>query len=436
MAKIAVALSGGGYRASLFGLGALLYLVDAQKNREVTSISSVSGGSITNAYVAQLKEYQKQTSTNFWENIKPLPQTIAQKTLWSTPLTWAYLLILILSFFAIFYISFWSNSWSWWGQSVEFFALLIPWFWLFQQRGVVAGHAFGSNLFSPGGKPTTLEEIEQEIDHVFCSTHLNAGEHFYFSGRFVYSYRFGWGKTGRLPLHVAVQASAAFPLGFPPRWLRTKRFHFEGGKNRPGPIPGLVTLTDGGVYDNMADQWPSGVEKRSSTKTDLKLNVPDILVIVNSSAGLTWSPVNRLKVPLLGEFLALVRVISVMFDNSASLRMQALVRQFMDPQGLRGALVNIEQSPCKIPKAFARGSSPEAERARTVMRLLGDKESDWDEITASNIVVKTTLSKLGSDVSARLMYHGYTLAMANLHVLLDFPLLDFPVLEKFKRLAS
>ena len=40
---IAVALSGGGHRAALFGLGALLYLVDAGKGPELATISSVSG---------------------------------------------------------------------------------------------------------------------------------------------------------------------------------------------------------------------------------------------------------------------------------------------------------------------------------------------------------------------------------------------------------
>ena len=36
--KIAIALSGGGHRASLFGLGVLLYLTDAGRNRDVVSV--------------------------------------------------------------------------------------------------------------------------------------------------------------------------------------------------------------------------------------------------------------------------------------------------------------------------------------------------------------------------------------------------------------
>src|SRR3954452_18643406 len=52
-ARIAVALSGGGHRACLFGLGAMLYLAEAGKGADVTSIASVSGGSMANGAVAQ-----------------------------------------------------------------------------------------------------------------------------------------------------------------------------------------------------------------------------------------------------------------------------------------------------------------------------------------------------------------------------------------------
>ncbi|HZX53112.1 MAG TPA: hypothetical protein VFE86_00450, partial [Ilumatobacteraceae bacterium] len=46
--EIGVALSGGGHRATVFGLGVLLALVDQGLNNRVVSISSVSGGSIAN----------------------------------------------------------------------------------------------------------------------------------------------------------------------------------------------------------------------------------------------------------------------------------------------------------------------------------------------------------------------------------------------------
>ena len=48
----AVCLSGGGYRAMLFHVGALWRLYDAGKLRDVDRISSVSGGSITAGVLA------------------------------------------------------------------------------------------------------------------------------------------------------------------------------------------------------------------------------------------------------------------------------------------------------------------------------------------------------------------------------------------------
>ncbi|MDH4346170.1 MAG: hypothetical protein OEW31_07540, partial [Thermoleophilia bacterium] len=67
MSRCAVALSGGGHRAALFGLGVLLYLADAGKSREVTSVASVSGGSLTNGYVAQSVDYASVSGSAFWE---------------------------------------------------------------------------------------------------------------------------------------------------------------------------------------------------------------------------------------------------------------------------------------------------------------------------------------------------------------------------------
>ena len=99
MRNIAISLSGGGYRPSLFGLGALLYLVDAGKNREVTSISSVSGGLITNGYVAQLKGFARARRDTFRQDIRSLASTEAHETLWATPVVWLYLTFVVVSLF-------------------------------------------------------------------------------------------------------------------------------------------------------------------------------------------------------------------------------------------------------------------------------------------------------------------------------------------------
>src|SRR5258708_6302414 len=49
----AVALSGGGHRATLATLGSLMAIIDRGLGPKIIQVSSVSGGSITNAFVAQ-----------------------------------------------------------------------------------------------------------------------------------------------------------------------------------------------------------------------------------------------------------------------------------------------------------------------------------------------------------------------------------------------
>jgi len=52
MKKLGLALSGGGFRASLYHLGLLRFLRDAGILSQVTHITSVSGGSVTAAHLA------------------------------------------------------------------------------------------------------------------------------------------------------------------------------------------------------------------------------------------------------------------------------------------------------------------------------------------------------------------------------------------------
>ncbi|MEV0536130.1 hypothetical protein [Kitasatospora sp. NPDC050463] len=72
MTKIGVALSGGGYRATMWGIGALIYLADTGRNREVVAISSVSGGSVANGVVAHEGDYRDSPGPEFADRVRPL----------------------------------------------------------------------------------------------------------------------------------------------------------------------------------------------------------------------------------------------------------------------------------------------------------------------------------------------------------------------------
>jgi len=432
----------------LFGLGALLYLADAEKNRQVTSIASVSGGSLTNGYVAQSADFSSVTGEVFAETMAPLVCRVAVKgTLWAGPLTWAYVVLLAVlvggTFIGVWFLPI-ATGW----QVLSFFGALAVLGWYAGFRSVVCSRAFAKTLFSPEGSPTLLEGINRKVDHVFCATDLHAGEHVYFSGRFVCAYRFGWGVPGGLPLHVAVQASAALPGAFPPRRLPTNRHGFVEPGDSAAAKTRWMALADGGVYDNMADQWPRDVPARNARWHDRNpgLHEPEEIVVVNSSAGLGWSALRRLWMPVMGELLALLRDKNVLYDNGTSVRRQSMVEQFdlaaREHTTPRGALVHIAASPFRAADRFAKEDAnwpDRALRARAVLDALGntpEHRQEWEDVATANSKVKTTLSSLGAPTSVRLLRHAYVLAMCNLHVILGYPLLKVPPQSKFEALLG
>jgi hypothetical protein len=439
VAGAGIALSGGGHRATLFTLGVLLYLADAGKNKDVTSVASVSGGSLTNGYVAQSVDYASVDADEFEQPASRLASQIAQKgTLWATWLTKIYLLALLASVL-LPAVGVWFLPLPLWGRVVLLVVgLLVLPPWVAQWRGLVCARAFAQTLFSPNGRPTPLAQIHHAVDHVLCAAELHSGEHSYFSGRFVCSYRFGWGVPGDLPLHDAVQASAAYPGGFPARWFRTDRHVFQQAQDERAAHTKFMTLVDGGAYDNLGDEWGQKVAERNQRWASLNpgLHEPDELVIVNCSAAYDWHSTAKLRLPLLGEVLTLKRDVDILYDVSTSVRRRWLDDLFTAPSGKTpGVIVQIAQSPFRVAESFANGNDAPAQRARAVLTALGDTRKEWAALVRQSRSVKTTLSRIREPKASGLLRHGYVLAMCNLHVILDYPLLPMPDASKFTALV-
>ena len=442
--RIAIALSGGGHRASLFGLGVLLYLADAGRNRDVVSVSSVSGGSLTNAWLAQRGDYSNLTPEELESRIvRPFARRVAHVgTLWASWITWIFIVTLAVGLVAVFALWWLPVDLLW--RMICFVLGLAGWGLLASLRGTTCALAFRRTLYSTGRRPTLLREIERKnVQHVICATDVRAGHHVYFSGDFVCSYRLGWGCPAEFPLADAVQASAAFPGGFPPRWLATEQHGFAGGAR---DTPRFMVLSDGGVYDNMAEQWPIGVRSRKSRwpmHSDM-LQESNTLIVVDASGPMRWAAVRRLRIPAIGEVFALLRVIRVLYDKTTAERRSTLVDRFdraaRDRRGLEGALIMINRSPYWTADYFSKETEawPErAKRAARALQVLGDENRNrWKHLAKENSRVKTTLSRLGGEVAAGLLFHGYVSAMANLHVILDFPLLTVPSSDRFKQLVE
>jgi hypothetical protein len=453
--SVGLALSGGGHRATLFTLGALMYVVDAGRARDTTSIASVSGGSLTNGFVGQVLDFQTTDTAAFERDVvAPLAGQIAQRgTLFAPWLSKLYLLALGVGLPAAF-LPLWLMQGSMGWRILATLVLVAVWGWFAGKRGWICAQAFRSTLFAPGGKTTKLEDIAKKVSHVLCSTELRTSQSVYFAGDFVYAFAFGPGEPGGMPLYQAVQASAAFPGGFPPVRLPAARHRFQGpvSKKEPRRVVRNLILTDGGVYDNMGDQWARGFRPRAASWPALaKHPQPDQLVVVNASARVPWSPFKRGRIPILGELLAFMRVTNIMYINTTNVRRQDIVRSYdpADPDRpceVPGVLVQIAQSPFDVATSFAGSrAQPVAARAAAVTAALGEgTRASWSEIARQNSEVATTLSKLGTEVSARLMYQGYVTAMGNLHVVFGdpdskyggWPLLVVPTLDRFKALAK
>ena len=287
---IGVAISGGGHRATAYGLGVLLYLVDAGLNRKVGTITSVSGGSILNAFVALLRSADGAAPRSFrsyspgefdvpaahlahllagsrkvWivsmaAAIFAAGTAVAATVLWEVD-GMASLLALALFLLGISCLigpKSGGTLWGWWGS--WFYCCAIAWIlaagwisgarteawgaclsvsvllsgYLLLQRHRVAEAAFEHAICKPLRpdprrwitRRTTLEEMGTDVRHVFCATEMHSGQHAYFSHDFVYARGFGLGRPAALPVATAIQVSANFPGGFPIRPLRASRFGF------------------------------------------------------------------------------------------------------------------------------------------------------------------------------------------------------------------
>jgi len=552
--SVGVALSGGGHRATAFGLGVLLYLADCRASTKVTTISSVSGGSLLNSYVALLdRPFNQLSAAEFDERAAVLASRIAGRPNW-----WAAVATFVL--LAFLSLSIWALSghakpfvpmtvfiglllpcalvgarsggsvWGWWGTwlycgllaealllGLEAYrlghgdhpalaasglvALLLLVGWAVGQRHVITGIAFGKTMCPPRQhRPTStaerrvpkLEDMASDVRHVMCATEMHAGQHAYFSHDLIYSRGFGLGRPGGLPVRAAVQCSANFPGGFPLRALRTRRFDFRLNDGRGflsessdglSEVPNWMVLSDGGVFDNLADAWfLEGADRASRLDRGLDARrrlayqkrsaggnpdthpnftqyfyrkhrdlvdriesirkAPDCVIVVNAGTSVPWSAVRRASIPYIGEALGFVKIADVMYRNTTAVRARDLSLRFQANKPL-GLVVDMADGPDTTIDGYLNSPSDGGVRAERISRLIKtvvmEKEPPFMtmDLKASTAAVPTTLQPLGVRTTASLLYHGYLQAMLGLHIEFDFPLLDpYVNPEAFVRLAQ
>jgi NTE family protein len=216
---IALCLSGGGFRASLFHLGAMRRLHELGILGKVDRVSSVSGGSIAAALLADRIVALGRDGARFEDFERDV--AIPMRAFTSRDLrTWPILAHL-------------AWNWIWPGPRV---------------RHLEA--RYRRRLTS-----LLLRDLPPRPEFVLCATSLAFGVNWEFRKDGAGDYQTGThAAAADWPLARAVAASSSFPPVFGPVPIATRGAKYEGGKYRGRDRDRLLArlaLSDGGVYDNM-----------------------------------------------------------------------------------------------------------------------------------------------------------------------------------------
>lgn len=205
---IGLSVSGGGYRAMLFHLGAFLRLHELGLLQGLDRISSVSGGSITAAKIAL--EWPHLTGrTAFFANVVEPIRALAGKTI-DIPCILA--------------------------------GIVLP--------GDVADYiAFAYRRFLFGD--ATLQDLPAKPEFVLNATNIETGILWRFGRAAMGDYRSGTIPHPNLSLSKAVAASSAFPPFLSPFVLNVEPSDFSTKGAADPSFRSRISLSDGGVYDNL-----------------------------------------------------------------------------------------------------------------------------------------------------------------------------------------
>ena len=276
-----LSLSGGGFRATLFNLGALWRLNDAGWLKKLAMITSVSGGSITAGVLGfkwgKLKFDARGVATNFPEEVAAPVQHFCTLSIDVT----AGLEGLVNVFDS------------------------IPERVAAKYREELFGNATLQDLPDPATEPR----------FVLYATSLQSGASVRMSRKYLADYRVGLIPDPTLPLAIAVGASSAFPPIMSPVVVDLDPALWQ---NQEGAdlFPQVefrkrLYLSDGGVYDNMGLE---AIWQRCKT-------------VLVSDAGAPFSPEASPERSWLNQ---VTRVLDIACEQTRRLRRSWLVGDFVD----------------------------------------------------------------------------------------------------------
>lgn len=273
---VALCLSGGGYRAMIFHIGALWRLNEFGYLGKLNRISSVSGGSITAAVLgmnwSRLEFDNKGIAGNFKSLVVKPVRKLADKTI---------------------------------DRKAIFSGIVTPGSISDKVAGAYSKYLFGDK---------TLQDLPDEPRFVINATNVQSGVLWRFMKPYMRDWRVGEVKNPTVPLAVAVAASSAFPPVLSPAELELDDSDFtpnSGADLQKKPYTTDVVLSDGGVYDNLGLEtaW-----KRYKT-------------ILVSDAGGQMAPDPDPKRDWAGH---IYRVLNIIDNQVRSLRKRQVINSYVD----------------------------------------------------------------------------------------------------------
>ena len=218
---VGLALSGGGYRATLFHIGTLWRLNELGYLPKLKRICSVSGGSITAGVLGlrwkRLNFNEQGVADNFVDEIVQPLQKFCSKT-------------------------------------IDVSAILGGWLSIFSRPSDKLTKRYDEDLFHGA----TLQDLPADSEgprFIIYATNLQTSASVRFSKPYLGDYHLGTLPNPKIPLATAVAASSAFPPVLTPVLLKTNAKDWQEREGadlyHKKAFRKEMILSDGGVYDNM-----------------------------------------------------------------------------------------------------------------------------------------------------------------------------------------
>ena len=309
--KTGLALSGGGFRATLFAVGSLRRLNEAGLLKQMDTITAVSGGAITAGHLlkhwSQLRFDQEGVASNF-------------NSVVSDPL-----------------IQFCQSNID---KTYGGLGLISPFHSIAESIESVYRKFFGDVLLRDIDVPDNCPDI------VFYGTNYDTGSSVQITTRSLYDYKIGEATNHDIRLAKAVIVSSSFPPFLAPVELNGSHWNWKETQYSylfdKAHLRHKLLLCDGGLYDNM------GIEKL--WKTGDKQEYERVFV---SDAGAPFKIPYAYEDTFFGKIKnkikwrknwgsQFLRMTNIMIDQQRGLRTRQFVHNLIDDECYQGAYWGID----------------------------------------------------------------------------------------------